>query len=178
MKPVVKSRITALFSEGTAIDAALKRAVEEALRGHRQAGNPISAWRDGRIVWIPPEEIPVPCHDAARSQDDLTSATQGEKRPMTTQELEQRVVALEQAFARLQAQQVPQPPMAAVAGEEKAAPPDDELIPGVEYPLVIGPLPRKTIRLRAKVRSVRPGRQDLGLSEAEWASLHLEGDDE
>jgi len=38
---------------------ALRQAVREALEGHRRAGNPIAVWRDGRVVWIPPEEIPM-----------------------------------------------------------------------------------------------------------------------
>jgi hypothetical protein len=39
---------------------ALRRAVREALRQHKQAGNPIAAWRDGRVVWIEPEDIVLP----------------------------------------------------------------------------------------------------------------------
>jgi hypothetical protein len=26
---------------------------------HRRLGNPIAVWRDGRVVWIPPDQIPV-----------------------------------------------------------------------------------------------------------------------
>jgi predicted ABC-type ATPase len=32
-------------------------AVKEALRDHKRAGNSIAAWRDGRVVWVPPDEI-------------------------------------------------------------------------------------------------------------------------
>jgi len=52
--------IAKIFADGTLIDSALKRAGEKALWQHKQAGNPIAVWRDGRVVWIPPEEIPVP----------------------------------------------------------------------------------------------------------------------
>lgn len=45
------------------IVAAAQRAVREALRDHKQAGNPIAVWRDGQVVWIPPEEIKVPDED-------------------------------------------------------------------------------------------------------------------
>lgn len=41
------------------IEAALARAVREALLRHRQAGNPIAEWRDGRVVWLAPDDIPV-----------------------------------------------------------------------------------------------------------------------
>ena len=36
---------------------AVGRAVEEAIRDHKRAGNPIAEWRDGQVVLIPPEEI-------------------------------------------------------------------------------------------------------------------------
>ena len=49
-------------SEGEAllsrIQEALAKAVREALRGHKLAGNPVAIWRDGRVVWIEPSEIP------------------------------------------------------------------------------------------------------------------------
>jgi len=37
----------------------LQLAVREALLRHKQAGNPIAVWRDGRVEWIQPEDIPV-----------------------------------------------------------------------------------------------------------------------
>jgi hypothetical protein len=57
--PAKKKTISELFADGTAIQEALNRAVQAALWRHKQAGNPIAAWRDGKVVWIPPEEIPV-----------------------------------------------------------------------------------------------------------------------
>lgn len=42
------------------IEAALRGAVQEALRMHKRAGNPIAIWRDGKVVWLEPEEIPEP----------------------------------------------------------------------------------------------------------------------
>jgi hypothetical protein len=41
------------------IEGALVRAVRNALLHHKRAGNPVAAWRDGRVVWIAPEDIPV-----------------------------------------------------------------------------------------------------------------------
>jgi hypothetical protein len=32
-------------------------AVQEALRDHKRADDPIADWRDGRVVLVPPEEI-------------------------------------------------------------------------------------------------------------------------
>lgn len=39
---------------------ALREAVLDALASHKLAGNPVAIWRDGRVEWIPPEDIPVP----------------------------------------------------------------------------------------------------------------------
>jgi hypothetical protein len=55
----VRPDIKALFADGREIDAALAKAVREALLEHKRAGNPIAVWQDGRVVWIPPEEIVV-----------------------------------------------------------------------------------------------------------------------
>ena len=42
------------------IEQALGRGVREALKRHKQAGNPVAAWRDGKVVWIAPEDIVIP----------------------------------------------------------------------------------------------------------------------
>jgi hypothetical protein len=34
--------------------------VREALIRHKQAGNPIAAWRNGEVVWIQPKDIEIP----------------------------------------------------------------------------------------------------------------------
>jgi hypothetical protein len=54
-----KPDIDALFADGREIDAAIAKAVREAVLQHKRAGNPIAVWQDGRVVWIPPEEIAV-----------------------------------------------------------------------------------------------------------------------
>lgn len=46
-----------IFAEGKKIDEAIRRAVNEAVLKHKQAGNPIFAMKDGKMVWIQPEEI-------------------------------------------------------------------------------------------------------------------------
>ncbi len=40
------------------IEEALGRAVGEALRRHKLAGNPVAIWRDNQVVWVAPEDIP------------------------------------------------------------------------------------------------------------------------
>jgi hypothetical protein len=39
-------------------EESLARSVAAALRRHKQAGNPVAIWRDGRVVWLQPDEIP------------------------------------------------------------------------------------------------------------------------
>lgn len=36
---------------------AAQDAVRAALREHKQAGNPVATWRDGKVVLLPPEQI-------------------------------------------------------------------------------------------------------------------------
>ena len=39
------------------IDAALQQGTRDALLEHARMGRPVCEWRDGQVVWIPPEEI-------------------------------------------------------------------------------------------------------------------------
>lgn len=54
-----KDRIAEAFSDPERITQALAQGVRDALLKHKQAGNPIVVWHDGKIVWIKPEEIAV-----------------------------------------------------------------------------------------------------------------------
>jgi hypothetical protein len=60
MAAETESLIAAKFREGWPIDRAIVKAVQEALLMHKRLGHPIATWRDGKVVWIPPEEIPEP----------------------------------------------------------------------------------------------------------------------
>jgi hypothetical protein len=51
--------ISQLFDDGTAIAQAMNAAVREAVLQHKQKGLPLAVWRDGRVAWIPPEEIDI-----------------------------------------------------------------------------------------------------------------------
>ena len=42
------------------ISRALRLAVQEALQRHKRDGNPVAVWRNGRVEWIQPEDIPDP----------------------------------------------------------------------------------------------------------------------
>jgi hypothetical protein len=55
--PQERSRI---LESGTGeFDNAVRNAVRRALVGHYRTDDPIAIWRDGGVVWIPPEEIPA-----------------------------------------------------------------------------------------------------------------------
>jgi hypothetical protein len=60
-----KPTITELFDEGTAIDEALREAARDARRFHKAIGNPMATWRDGKVVWIQPEDIQVDMEPSA-----------------------------------------------------------------------------------------------------------------
>lgn len=49
--------IGALLEDRDLVERALRRAVREALRRHKLLGNPVATWRDGKVVWIAPEDI-------------------------------------------------------------------------------------------------------------------------
>ncbi len=54
-----KDRIAEAFTDPDKITKALAQGVRDALLKHKQAGNPIVVWRNGRIVWLKPDEINV-----------------------------------------------------------------------------------------------------------------------
>jgi hypothetical protein len=51
------SRLAEKLRDTAAITQAIQRGVREALLMHARAGNPVAGWRDGKVVWVPPEEI-------------------------------------------------------------------------------------------------------------------------
>lgn len=52
-----KKTIAKIVADDEAIDRAVGDAVMDALRRHKLLGNPVAEWRDGRVVWIPADEI-------------------------------------------------------------------------------------------------------------------------
>ena len=40
------------------IERALRAAVRDALYRHKRDGDPVAVWREGRVVWLPPDQIP------------------------------------------------------------------------------------------------------------------------
>ncbi len=56
MGPDTNKDIPQIFRDGKPIDDALNAAVGEAVLRHRQQGQPLAVWRDGKTVWLSPEE--------------------------------------------------------------------------------------------------------------------------
>ena len=40
------------------IERALREAVRDALQRHKRDGDPVAVWREGRVVWLSPDQIP------------------------------------------------------------------------------------------------------------------------
>ena len=47
----------AIYDDKEKIHAALVEGVRDARRWHKRMGLPIVEWRDGKVVWIPADEI-------------------------------------------------------------------------------------------------------------------------
>lgn len=60
------------FRDTERVGRAIARATREAVRVHKLLGHSIPTWRDGKVVWIPPEEIVIP----PEIPDDGTSSTE------------------------------------------------------------------------------------------------------
>ena len=56
--------VRAIMLDGSLIQRALRKAWVMSLIRHKRLGNPIVVWRDGQVVWIPAEEIEIPCADS------------------------------------------------------------------------------------------------------------------
>ena len=46
-----------LVEQANEIERIFQQAVDHELSIHKRLGNPVAAWRDGKVVIIPPEEI-------------------------------------------------------------------------------------------------------------------------
>ena len=54
-----RDKIDEALADRDRITQALADGVREALKKHKQAGNPVVVWRDGKMVWLKPEDIQV-----------------------------------------------------------------------------------------------------------------------
>lgn len=54
-----RDKIEEVIADRDRITSALAEGVKDALKRHKQAGNPIVVMQDGKMVWLKPEEIPA-----------------------------------------------------------------------------------------------------------------------
>jgi hypothetical protein len=99
---------------------------------------------------------------------------------MTLAQIEERVAALEKAVGEIQIQRTPPPPKTEAESGAEIPPEqdDDAIIPGAEYPFIMTVPPREEWHIVGKIVAIDPPPAGLGLSDAEWASLDLEDEDE
>ncbi len=55
----MNDNISKILNDPNRVTQIIQSGIKAALLKHKQAGNSICEWRDNRVVWIPPEEIPV-----------------------------------------------------------------------------------------------------------------------
>jgi hypothetical protein len=51
--------ISKILHDPKKVTQIIQAGIKDALMKHKQAGNPICEWRDNKIIWISPEQIPV-----------------------------------------------------------------------------------------------------------------------
>ena len=57
--PYDPQTLSQILAESAAVEAAVQEAVRDALLMHKRLGNPVAAWQDGKVVWIPADQIPI-----------------------------------------------------------------------------------------------------------------------
>ena len=57
MKKEQTKAIREIALTGRLIDEALNQAARDAVQKHREAGLPLAVWKDGKTVWVQPDEV-------------------------------------------------------------------------------------------------------------------------
>lgn len=55
--PVVN--LDEILADSRQVEAALREAVRTALTRHKQAGNPVAVWRDGKVEWLLAKDLQI-----------------------------------------------------------------------------------------------------------------------
>jgi hypothetical protein len=50
------ARLAEKLKDTASITEAIQRATKDAVLAHARAGYPVAEWRDGKVVWVSPEE--------------------------------------------------------------------------------------------------------------------------
>jgi hypothetical protein len=63
--------IRRVLNDSTMVTKIIQAGIKEALLKHKKLGNSVCEWRDGKVVTIPPEEIPVSDEEVRQLIDEL-----------------------------------------------------------------------------------------------------------
>jgi hypothetical protein len=66
-KDSVASRIDRAVANPQLITRALAKGVREALERHKRLGQPVVVFRNGKTVWVDPDEIPLPARPKSKT---------------------------------------------------------------------------------------------------------------
>ena len=60
MKPQQnKDRISEIMNDSEEVRLIIQSGINDALLKHKQAGNPVCGWKNGKVYWVVPENIPI-----------------------------------------------------------------------------------------------------------------------
>lgn len=65
MQPKTPTELAALLSDPEVIHLAMQRRIQRAVWEHKQLGNSIFVLRDGKVVWLTPDEIDTSNYEAS-----------------------------------------------------------------------------------------------------------------
>lgn len=54
-----EDNISKILNDSNKIREIIQSGINNALLRHKQAGNPVCGWKNGKVYWIEPENIPV-----------------------------------------------------------------------------------------------------------------------
>ena len=52
------------------IERAIRAAVRDALQRHKRDGDPVAVWREGRVVWLTPDQIPTAVDESSDGKEN------------------------------------------------------------------------------------------------------------
>jgi hypothetical protein len=61
-----EDRISRIMNDPEKVREAIQLGINDALLKHKQAGNSVCGWKDGKVYWVQPEDIVI-----GKKEDDL-----------------------------------------------------------------------------------------------------------
>jgi hypothetical protein len=57
MNEETRKSISEVLADDTLVNEGIGQAVREAVLKHARAGQPVATWQDGKVVWIPADDV-------------------------------------------------------------------------------------------------------------------------